>query len=116
VSRLIKGEFPPRLWEAGLQPHGFCLFHQCSDDPFRATILLVCMRNALEDLNPFVLEHCRKSFRRVLSSSIRHPFLYSFFIFCLNHCKELLGGRECCVFGAQVYGPCMGGEVVKEDN
>jgi hypothetical protein len=60
VSCVIKGEFPPGLREASLQSHGFFFIHQCSNDPFRVAVLLVRMRDGLEDLDPFFLEHCCK--------------------------------------------------------
>ena len=44
---VIKGELPPRLREASLKSHGFCLVPECSNEPFCVTVLLVCMGDTL---------------------------------------------------------------------
>jgi len=56
MSRMIEGEFPPRLRKASLQSHGFSFFRQCSNESFSTSILLMDIRDALKGLNPFITE------------------------------------------------------------
>jgi len=56
MSRMIEGEFPPRLRKASLQSHGFSLFRQCSDEPLSTSILLMDVWDALKGFNPFIVE------------------------------------------------------------
>jgi hypothetical protein len=68
MSRMIKGEFPPRLREACLQSHGFSFFRKRPNDSLSTTVLLVCVWDALVDLNSLFLS----SFRRRPSRCIPH--------------------------------------------
>ena len=61
VRCMFEGEFPPRLRDAGIMPHGLTLVHERTNDSLCAAILLMNMRRAWNDLDPSFFEHVDKS-------------------------------------------------------